>query len=133
MEKKISFTLGDLFALPQFCRRANPGTDSHPERNDDADACGEFFAILIAGIDLSVGSVLALPVLSPQNDGGGHARPGRAVGQASASARCWARSTALINFTKLHPFIITLGTQSIFRGVTMIISGCSPSLVFQSF
>ena len=28
----------------------------------------------------------------------------------------------LVNKTKLHPFIITLGTQSIFRGLTLIIS-----------
>ena len=41
---------------------------------------------------------------------------------------------ALINFTKLHPFIITLGTQSIFRGVTMIISDAKPIFGFpQSF
>ena len=36
----------------------------------------------------------------------------------------------LVNFTGLHPFIITLGTNAIFRGVTMIISGASPVFGF---
>jgi D-allose transport system permease protein len=32
----------------------------------------------------------------------------------------------LVNYTGLHPFIITLGTNAIFRGLTMIISGANP-------
>lgn len=31
----------------------------------------------------------------------------------------------LVNVTGLHPFIITLGTQAIYRGVTLIISNSS--------
>ena len=36
----------------------------------------------------------------------------------------------LVNFTGLHPFIITLGTNAIFRGVTLIISGANPTFGF---
>jgi D-allose transport system permease protein len=36
----------------------------------------------------------------------------------------------LVNFTGLHPFIITLGTNAIFRGVTLIISGANPVFGF---
>jgi D-allose transport system permease protein len=37
---------------------------------------------------------------------------------------------SLVNFTGLHPFIITLGTNAIFRGVTLIISGANPVFGF---
>ncbi|EFG1754597.1 D-allose ABC transporter permease [Escherichia coli] len=53
---------------------------------------GEFFAILVAGIDLSVGGALG------------------------------AINGCLVNWTGLHPFIITLGTNAIFRGITLVIS-----------
>ena len=35
----------------------------------------------------------------------------------------------LVNYTGLHPFIITSGKNSIFRGLTMIISGANPPSV----
>lgn len=89
-------------------------------------AMGEFFAILIAGIDLSVGSVVAL------------------VGMVTAKLMTFGvpvwlslllglllgaflglLNGLLVNGTGLHPFIITLGTQAIFRGITLIISNSS--------
>ena len=36
----------------------------------------------------------------------------------------------LVNVTELHPFIITLGTQAIFRGITLIISDARPVFGF---
>src|SRR4029077_14895849 len=36
----------------------------------------------------------------------------------------------LVNFTGLHQVIITLGTNAIFRGVTLIISGANPVFGF---
>ena len=62
------------------------------------------------------------------------AQLGLALLAAGVGALLGAINGALINFTKLHPFIITLGTQSIFRGVTMIISDAKPIFGFpQSF
>lgn len=95
-------------------------------------ACGEFFAILIAGIDLSVGSVIALtgmftgkllilgmnPLLSIL------------IGGILAGALIGLLNGLLVNITELHPFIITLGTQAIFRGVTLIISDARPVFGF---
>lgn len=99
-------------------------------------AMGEFFAILIAGIDLSVGSVIALTgVLTAKLLAAG-INPVIAVliGSIGVGALLGAINGALINLTKLHPFIITLGTQSIFRGLTMIISDAKPIYGFpQSF
>ena len=89
-------------------------------------AMGEFFAILIAGIDLSVGSVVALTgMLSAQTMVAG-INPLLAVvlGVLFGGVLGFING-ALVNVTGLHPFIITLGTQSIFRGVTLIISNSS--------
>ncbi len=89
-------------------------------------AMGEFFAILIAGIDLSVGSVVALTgMLSAQMMVAG-INPLLAVvlGVLFGGVLGFING-ALVNVTGLHPFIITLGTQSIFRGVTLIISNSS--------
>ncbi|MCI5592572.1 MAG: D-allose ABC transporter permease [Oscillospiraceae bacterium] len=89
-------------------------------------AMGEFFAILIAGIDLSVGSVVALTgMLSAQMMVAG-INPLLAVvlGVLFGGVLGFINGT-LVNVTGLHPFIITLGTQSIFRGVTLIISNSS--------
>ena len=86
-------------------------------------ACGEFFTILIAGIDLSVGSVMALVGIIAGKLLLIGINPlvviflslifGIILGLINGF---------LVNKTGLHPFIITLGTQSIFRGITLIIS-----------
>ncbi len=86
-------------------------------------ACGEFFAILLAGIDLSVGSVMALTGLICAKCLTG----GIPIAAAILLALIFAVflglfNGALVNATGLHPFIITLGTQAIFRGATLIIS-----------
>lgn len=87
-------------------------------------ACGEFFAILIAGIDLSVGSILALSgvVTGKLLVAGVPWFIAFILGSILVGALLGAINGSLINFTGLHPFIITLGTQSIFRGITLIIS-----------
>lgn len=98
-------------------------------------ACGEFFAILLAGIDLSVSSTMALTgVITAKLMVMGYP-PALAVilGIFVLGALIGAINGALINITGLPPFIITLGTQSILRGVTMIVaeartvSGVTPS------
>lgn len=87
-------------------------------------ACGVFFAILIAGIDLSVGSVIALTGMFTAKLllAGVHPILAILVGGIIAGAAIGAINGALVNVTGLHPFIITLGTQSIFRGLALTIS-----------
>ncbi|MDD7593117.1 MAG: D-allose ABC transporter permease [Peptoniphilaceae bacterium] len=87
-------------------------------------ACGEFFAILLGGIDLSVGSIMALTgVISAQLMVGGiHPVFAVLIGIVLAGLVLGAVNGSLINLTGLPPFIITLGTQSIVRGITYIIS-----------
>lgn len=86
-------------------------------------AVGEFFAILIAGIDLSVGSVAALTgmVTAKMMVGGVDPAMALLLGVLFGAA-LGAINGMLINSTGLHPFIITLGTQAIFRGATIILS-----------
>lgn len=89
-------------------------------------ALGEFFAILIAGIDLSVGSVVALSGMFMAKLMVSGASPVAAVILGVLiGALLGFINGMLVNSTGLHPFIITLGTQAIFRGVTLIISDSS--------
>jgi D-allose transport system permease protein len=87
-------------------------------------ACGEFFAILLAGIDLSVGSVMALSgvVTAKFLVTGFHPVIAVLFGVVLLGFLLGAFNGMLINVTQLPPFIITLGTQLIFRGVTMVVS-----------
>ena len=92
-------------------------------------ACGEFFAILIAGIDLSVialtGMFTGKLLIAGMN-------PIFAIliGGILAGALIGLLNGFLVNVTELHPFIITLGTQAIFRGITLIISDARPVFGF---
>jgi D-allose transport system permease protein len=91
-------------------------------------ACGEFFAILIAGIDLSIGSIVALTgMITAKMMAWGYSVPlAILVGGIMTGAILGAINGGLVNATALHPFIVTLGTQAIFRGITLIMSDARP-------
>lgn len=95
-------------------------------------ACGEFFVILTGGIDLSIGSILALSGVAT----GSLLRAGVPtiisflIGSVLVGAALGAFNGSLVNFTGLHPFVITLGTQSIFRGLTLLVSNAQPIFGF---
>lgn len=87
-------------------------------------ACGEFFGIILGGIDLSVSSTMALSgvVCAKLMVSGMHPVLAVLIGIILFGAVVGALNGTLINVTGLPPFIITLGTQSVFRGVTYILS-----------
>ncbi|MCW8199940.1 D-allose ABC transporter permease [Verminephrobacter aporrectodeae subsp. tuberculatae] len=87
-------------------------------------ACGVFFTILIAGIDLSVGSMLALTGMVTAQLMVAGCPPWLAVllGGVLLGALLGVVNGFLVNVTQLHPFIITLGMMAIYRGLTLIIS-----------
>lgn len=91
-------------------------------------ALGEFFAILIAGIDLTVGSVIALTGLITAKllVAGLPIWVAILIGGVALGAVLGATNGFLTNATGLHPFIITIGTQAIYRGLTLIISDARP-------
>lgn len=86
-------------------------------------ALGEFFAILIAGIDLSVSSMAALTgvVTAKMMVNGVNPIVAILLGVLFA-ALLGLMNGFLVSTTGLHPFIVTLGTQSVFRGFTIILS-----------
>jgi D-allose transport system permease protein len=73
-------------------------------------AVGEFFAILIAGIDLSVGSILALTgmITGKLMVSGVHPFFAVLIGGIFVGVVLGAINGLLVNFTGLHPFIITV-------------------------
>ncbi len=86
-------------------------------------ALGEFFAILIAGIDLSVGAVAGLVgmITAILMVNGVPVIPAIIIGVLLGTVIGFVNGF-LVNKTGLHPFIITLGTQSIFQGIMLVIS-----------
>lgn len=90
-------------------------------------AFGMTFVILTGGIDLSVGSILALSsALSA-----GLIGQGMPVGLAIVLAVCMGGIFGMLNglfisFGKLAPFIVTLATMTIFRGATLVYSNGNP-------
>ena len=91
-------------------------------------AMGMFLVILTAGIDLSVGSVLALAMMSlTLADAAGWPWPiviliGPLVGVAAGAVN----GLGLTLLRLPHPFIMTLGTLNVARGLTNLISGGRP-------
>lgn len=90
-------------------------------------ALGMTYVIVTGGIDLSVGSVSALAgvvmALAMKN--------GMSVGGAIClglitSIPCGLVNGLLISFGNLQPFIVTLGTMSIMRGIALILTGGIP-------
>ena len=93
-------------------------------------AVGATIVIISGGIDLSVGSIYAL---AGRDDGAGAARPGtdgrrsqtflaRADRLAGVGLACGAINGVMVVGLRVHPFIITLGTMWILRGVAFVAS-----------
>lgn len=89
---------------------------------------GMFLVILTAGIDLSVGSVMALAMMSlAVANAAGLPWPivllvGPLVGLASG----FVNGIGLTVLRLPHPFIMTLGTLNVARGLTNLVSGGAP-------
>lgn len=90
-------------------------------------AYGEFFAILLAGIDLSVGSVAALvgTFIAMMLKANVPVPVAILIGLL-ISLIFGAINGTLINALELHPFVVTLGTNTIFRGIALVVSNGSP-------
>jgi ribose transport system permease protein len=89
---------------------------------------GMTLVIVTGGIDLSVGSILALAGFLGTSllEKGGSVGAGVAVG-VLAGAVCGLVNGLLVTRLKINPFIVTLGTLGIFRGVTLILSNGLPT------
>ena len=99
-------------------------------------AVGATFVIIAGGIDLSVGATYALAsVLSAMAfaKGGDQVLPGILVCLGVATI-CGLLNGGMIVLLKVHPFIITLGTMAIYRGIAFVVTqGQSVSGLPESF
>lgn len=91
-------------------------------------AVGVTFVIITGGIDISVGSIFALSALAaagalqnldPQTPLLQATLVALAVGS-GVGLLCGVFNGALVTTLRLHPFIVTLGTMSIFRGIANV-------------
>jgi inositol transport system permease protein len=104
-------------------------------------AIGMTFVILTAGIDLSVGSLLALCGLAAAIVAKGSATGNFDAMNHAASGYGWGTALmvavvvglagglvqgAAITKAKVPPFVVTLGGMSVFRGAALLISGGGP-------
>jgi inositol transport system permease protein len=104
-------------------------------------AVGMTFVILTAGIDLSVGSLVAVAGLTAALIAKGSAASSFSLSDAEASGYGWfsamlgsiavgllgglIQGTAITKL-KVPPFVVTLGGLSVFRGMALMISGSGP-------
>lgn len=99
-------------------------------------ACGMTIIIIAGGIDLSAGTALTLSgtvlALQLKNSEVAAADPGFAMVMATALAAtifagclCGLANGLLISLTRVVPFIVTLGTMTIFLGIGQILSDSS--------
>jgi ribose transport system permease protein len=102
-------------------------------------AAGMTFVIISAGIDLSVGSILALAgVILGGVLAAGHSLPVALAAVLAAGLACGLLNGILIAFGRLPPFIATLGMMSVARGLALLytqgrpISGFSDQFRFMA-
>jgi ribose transport system permease protein len=79
--------------------------------------------VITAGIDLSIGSALALTaVVVALILKDGYGLPVAILGSLAAGAAAGLLNGVIITVTRITPFVVTLGTMSIFSGLALIVS-----------
>jgi len=121
------FTLIALFiilaiASPNFLTYTNLSSVVRQTAVINIMALGMTMIIISGGIDLSVGSILALSGLLGTMTMEKHGIPlGMVVGVLTGML-CGLFNGTLTTSLRINPFIVTLGTMGIFRGMALIIS-----------
>lgn len=89
-------------------------------------AVGMTFVIIMGGIDLSVGSILSLSAMFTADilmKNGIHALPLALLASLGTGLACGFVNGFLIAQFDLQPFLVTMGTMNIFRGLDYLYSG----------
>jgi ribose transport system permease protein len=82
------------------------------------------FVIITGGIDLSIGAALALSaVVCGLLMAEGYPLPVVVLGTLAAGALAGLFNGAIITLSSITPFVVTLGSMSIFSGLALIVSG----------
>lgn len=116
-----------IIASPHFLTPTNLSSVVRQTAVINIMALGMTLIIISGGIDLSVGAILAMSGLlgTMAMESGQPIFLGVAIGLATGTA-CGLFNGFLITRLRVNPFIVTLGTLGIFRGVTLIISNGLP-------
>lgn len=86
-------------------------------------ALGQTFVLLTGGIDLSLGSTVAVTAVCAGLLSQSVSGPLAILGGLAVGGLCGAANGLLITVTNITPFIVTLGTMSIYSGLALIIAG----------
>ena len=116
-----------VFAAPQFATRENLSNVLQQNAIIGIIACGMTFAIIIGGFDLSVGSTAALSsvVMAIIFNATGSLKLGLIAALLSGVAAGFVNG-GLIAFLRINPFVATLGTMTIIRGLVFVITNATP-------
>src|SRR5437899_1321440 len=114
-------------ASPHFLTQTNLSSVVRQTAVINIMALGMTMIIIAGGIDLSVGSILGMGGLigTMAMEKGAPIPVGVAIGVATGLV-CGLLNGAMTTRLKIAPFIVTLGTLGIFRGLTLIISNGLP-------
>lgn len=133
LQKLLPFvTLVVLFvaltiASPHFLTETNLASVVRQTAVINVIALGMTLVIITAGIDLSVGSILALAGLfgtMAMKDG--HSIPYAIATGIVTGLVCGLMNGLMIALFRINPFIVTLGTMGIYRGLSLVISNGLP-------
>jgi ribose transport system permease protein len=129
----IAVCIGLALLSPNFLSVSNSFDVMRQVSINAVIAFGMTLTILLGGIDLSVGSILAVSsVLAAMTMKGGHGA-GLAAGIALlAGAAMGSLNGVVIAKGKVAPFIATLGTMTLLRGAALVLSNGSPISGFPS-
>lgn len=118
---------GLAIASPHFLTETNLSSVVRQTAVINIMALGMTLIIISGGIDLSVGAILAMSGLlgTMAMEKGQPILAGILAGLLTGAA-CGLLNGLLITNLRINPFIVTLGTLGIFRGVTLIISNGLP-------
>jgi ribose transport system permease protein len=123
----VALFIGLAIASPHFLTGPNLSTVIRQTTVINIMALGMTLIIISGGIDLSVGSILAfggfMGTLAMQK---GYAIPAAIAVGIGAGTMCGLVNGVLITRLKVNPFIVTLGTMGIYRGVVLLISNGLP-------
>jgi ribose transport system permease protein len=129
----VAVCIGLAFMSPNFLTVSNSFDVMRQVSINAVIAFGMTLSILLGGIDLSVGSILAVSsVLAAMWMKGGHGA-GLAAGVAIlAGAGMGSMNGLVIAKGKVAPFIATLGMMTLLRGFALVLSNGSPISDFSS-
>jgi ribose transport system permease protein len=123
----IALFIALTIASPNFLTETNLASVVRQTAVINIIALGMTLVIITAGIDLSVGSMLAVAGLfgtMAMRDG--HSIPYAVATGIITGLICGLLNGLMIALFKINPFIVTLGTMGIYRGLALVISNGLP-------